>query len=331
VTPLGFGSAALGNLYAAVDDEVATATVETALQLGVRLFDTAPYYGYGLSEKRLGAALAASGASDIVVSTKVGRLLVPRQGEPRSDQGFVNALCFDPVFDYSHDGVMRSVEASLDRLGRDRIDVLLIHDIGTQTHGDDRHAEVFESAMEGGYRALEKLRRAGQIGAIGLGVNECAVCIEAMERGDFDCFLLAGRYTLLEQGAMRALLPACEKRGISIIVGGPYNSGILVEGSDAAANYDYRPAPPDVRERVARIAAVCRSHGVPLPAAALQFPLRHPTVACVIPGARTPLEVRAGVGWFEHRISDSLWSDLISEGLLDPEVALATPAPGATA
>lgn len=331
VAPLGLGGAALGNLYAVVDETLAGATLDTALELGIRYFDSAPYYGYGLSEERLGRALAASGADDIVISTKVGRLLVPRKGAPRSDQGFVDGLRFDPVFDYSYDGVMRSVEASLARLGRERVDVLLIHDIGALTHGEDRHPELFETAMMGGYRALDELRRAGQVGAIGLGVNECAVCIQAMKRGDFDCFLLAGRYTLLEQGAVRALLPACERRGISVIVGGPYNSGVLAEGSEAAAHYDYGAAPAAVLERVRRIEAVCRSHAVPLPAAALQFPLHHPAVACVIPGARAPAEVRAGVGWLQHPIPDTFWSDLIGEGLLDRDTPVGVRSAGAGA
>ncbi len=327
VTPLGLGGAAFGNLYAPVGDDEAAATVETAVELGIRFFDTAPYYGYGLSEKRVGAGLAKSPAEDIVVSTKVGRLLVPRAGAPRDDQGFVDALSFDPIFDYSYDGVLRSVEASLTRLGRESVDLLLIHDIGFLTHGAEQHAELFETAMRGGYRALDELRRGGQIGAVGLGVNETAVCLEAMDRGDFDCFLLAGRYTLLEQGALRDLLPACERRGISIIVGGPYNSGVLVEGG--GARYDYEPAPTAVLDRVRRIDAVCRSHSVPLPAAALQFPLLHPAVACVIPGARSPAEVQAGVGWIEHRIPQTLWSDLISEELLAPDAPVSGPATGA--
>jgi len=323
VTPLGLGGAAFGNLYARVGDGEAAATVDAALEQGVRYFDTAPYYGYGLSEKRLGEALARC---DVVVSTKVGRLLVPRDGAPREDQGFVDALRFDPIFDYSYDGVMRSVEESLARMDRDCFDVLLIHDVGALTHGEDAHAELFDTAMTGGYRALDELRRAGRVGAIGLGVNETAVCLEALQRGDFDCFLLAGRYTLLEQGALRDLLPACVDRGTSIIVGGPYNSGVLVSGG----HYDYVPAPADVVERVRQIDTVCRAHAVPLSAAALQFPLHHPAVACVIPGARSPEEVRAAAEGIEQSVPPGLWSDLVSEGLLDPDAPVA-PAPGGAA
>jgi D-threo-aldose 1-dehydrogenase len=325
VTRLGLGGAALGNLYAKVDDATAEATVEAALEAGVRFFDTAPYYGYGLSEGRMGRALARSGRSDITLSTKVGRLLTSRPGPARADQGFIDALPFDPVFDYSYDGVMRSFEASLLRLGRDHVDVLLLHDVGALTHGTERHRSVFEAAMEGGYRALAELRGAGSIGAIGLGVNECEVCLEAMERGDFDCFLLAGRYTLLEQGALHELLPVCLERNISVIVGGPYNSGVLVEGEAAKAHYDYAEARPDIVTRVRRIREICDAHRVPLPAAALQFPLLHPAIACVIPGARGPTEVRANVDWIAHAISDGLWSDLASAGLLDPQAPTSAP------
>ena len=304
VTRLGFGSAALGNLYSEVDDATASATVSAALEVGVGYFDTAPYYGYGLSEQRLGRALEAASQEGLVVSSKVGRLLEPRTGPARSDQGFIAALPFDPVFDYSYDGVMRSVEASLWRLSRSRIDILLLHDVGARTHGEEGHAVVFETAMTGGYKALAELRRAGDIGAVGLGVNECEVCLEAMERGDFDCFLLAGRYTLLEQQALDDLLPACREREISIIVGGPYGSGILAEGPRAGAHYNYSAADASMIDRVEKIRGVCRTHGVPLPAAALQFPLLHPAVATVIPGARTAREMRESAEWISHAIPE---------------------------
>jgi len=318
VTVLGLGGAALGNLYTAVADEAAAATVRAALDSGVGYLDTAPYYGYGLSELRLGGALAASD-SDVRISTKVGRRLVARAGPAREDQGFVSARPFDAVFDYTYDGVLRSFESSLERLGRDRVDVVLIHDVGGLTHGD-AHAEVFETALGGGYRALEGLRATGAIGAVGLGVNECEVCLEALERADFDCFLLAGRYTLLEQGALDALLPACVERNVSIIIGGPYNSGILVEPEDAARHYDYGAPPPGAGARVARLREACRGHGVPLPAAALQFPLRHPAVASVIPGARSADEARRNAEWLKHPIPEALWQQLAAEGLLREEL-----------
>lgn len=316
VTILGLGGAALGNLYAPVPEETARATVDRALALGIGYFDTAPYYGYGLSEERLGRALAGVARDGFTISTKVGRLLRRRSGAPRSDQGFVEAHRFDPVFDYGYDGVMRSYESSLERLGIDRADVLLMHDIGALTHGADRHPEIFEIAMQDGYRAMKSLRDSGAVGAIGLGVNECEVCVEALRRVDLDCLLLAGRYTLLEQGALDELLPLCETRGTSLVIGGPFNSGVLVESEDAGRHYDYGSAPAEILQRVARLRAVCADHRVPLAAAALQFPLHHPAVACVIPGARRPLEVEANAGWLALDLPEALYRDLRSGGLL---------------
>jgi D-threo-aldose 1-dehydrogenase len=313
---LGLGGAALGNLYAPVSEETARATVERALSLGIDYFDTAPYYGYGLSEERLGRALAGVERASFSISTKVGRLLEPRSGSARSDQGFVDANRFDPVFDYSYDGVMRSFESSLARLGLDRIDVLLMHDIDATTHGAERQPEVFEMAMKEGYRAMRSLRDSGAVGAIGLGVNECGVCVDALERVDLDCLLVAGRYTLLEQGAIDALLPLCEAREVSLIVGGPFNSGILVEPEGDGLHYDYGAAPAEIVERVSRMRTVCSGHGVPLAAAALRFPLLHPRVASVIPGARGPEEVAANSAWLGHDVPDALYRDLQGAGLL---------------
>jgi len=316
VTALGLGGAALGNLYAEVDERTACATVQRALDLGVRYFDTSPYYGYGLSEERLGRALVGSDRSLLTISSKVGRRLVPRAGGPRGDQGFIRAHAFDPVFDYSYDGVMRSFAASLERLQMERIDVLLLHDLGAMTHGAERHAEIFERAMKGGYRALEALRDSGVVGAIGLGVNESEVCVEALGRADFDCFLLAGRYTLLEQDALDRLLPLCQERGASVIVGGPFNSGILVEAEGSERHYDYGNAQAALVERVDRMRGICADHHVPLPAAALHFPLQHPAVVSVIPGARTPKEVEDNATWLELEIPEDLYRNLQSSGLL---------------
>ena len=322
VTVLGLGGAALGNLYEPVSEASAAETIGRALSLGIDYFDTAPYYGYGLSEERLGRVLAPVDRDAFVVSTKVGRLLVPRTGAARSDHGFIDANRFDPVFDYGYDGVMRSFESSLERLGLDRIDVLLMHDIGALTHGAERNAELFEIAIEEGVRAMRELRDAGAVGAIGLGVNECDVCIEALGRTELDCLLLAGRYTLLEQGALDTLLPLCEKTGTSIIVGGPFNSGVLVEPEEGARHYDYDAAPPEVAERVERLHAVCADHGVPLAAAALQLPLHHPAVACVIPGARTPDEVEASSRWLRLDVPELLYRDLRAAGLLHPDAPI---------
>jgi D-threo-aldose 1-dehydrogenase len=312
---LGFGGASIGNLYAAISDAEASRTVEAALDAGLRYFDTAPHYGFGLSESRLGATLA--GRDDVMVSSKVGRRLVPTDAGPGERHGFVDAAPFEPVFDYGYDAVMRSWEQSRARLGRDRIDILLAHDLGRRTHGDDHPARLREF-FEGGYRAMRELRDGGAVGAIGLGVNEQAVCEEALEHGGFDVFLLAGRYTLLEQTALDGFLPLCASRGVSIIVGGPFNSGVLVEGvgTGRPVHYNYAPAPPEIVDRVRRLEAVCAAHGVPLAAAALQFPLAHPAVASVIPGMGGPAQVRQAVAWLETAIPSRLWADLRSEGLL---------------
>lgn len=323
VTALGLGGAVFGNLYEPVCEESVRATIRAALTSGVRYFDTAPYYGYGLSEERLGRALQEADRDEIILSTKVGRLLAPRSGGAREDQGFIGANAFDPVFDYSYDGVMRSFESSLTRLNTDRIDILLMHDIGEMTHGPEAHRSGFEQAMTGGTRAMSELRASGAVGAIGLGVNECAVCLEAMDRCDFDCFLLAGRYTLLEQGAIDRLLPACTQRGISLVIGGPFNSGILVESPDDGkrngAHYDYAAPDPAIVSRVERIRRSCTAHGVPLAAAALQFPLLHPAVACVIPGARSEAEMLCNAAWMDLDVPAELWSDLKEQGLMHPD------------
>ena len=314
---LGFGGAALGNLYAAIGEAEARQTIEAALDAGVRYFDTAPHYGFGLSESRLGAVLADR--PDVMVSTKVGRLLVPTEATGER-HGFVDAAPFEPVFDYGYDAVMRSWEESRARLGRDRIDILLAHDLGRRTHGADHPARM-RQFFEGGYRAMRELRDSGAVGAIGLGVNEQAVCEEALEHGDFDLFLLAGRYTLLEQTALDGFLPLCARRGAAIIVGGPFNSGVLVEGAGVGrpVHYNYRPAPPEIIARVSRLEAVCAAHGVPLAAAALQFPLAHPVVKSVIPGMGSPAQARQAAAWMEVSIPDRLWDDLRAEGLLHPD------------
>jgi D-threo-aldose 1-dehydrogenase len=318
VTALGFGGAALGHLYETVSPEVASRTVDEAYRSGIRYFDTAPLYGYGLSEQRLGNALRDLPRSELLVSTKVGRLLRASNREP-DWPGFVDALPFEPFFDYSHDGILRSFEESLQRLGMDRVDVLFMHDIGARTHGEAAHPDLFKEAMNGGFRALDELRSAGVVGAIGLGVNEWQVCSETLAHADADCFLLAGRYTLLEQTPLDVLLPACERRGVSIIVGGPFNSGILAAADLERARYDYELPTPEIVARVRRLDAVCRAHGIPLASAALQFPLLHPAIATVIPGARSPEEVMANVDHLRRPIPEGLWRDLKGEGLLHPE------------
>ncbi|AXK41109.1 aldo/keto reductase [Erythrobacter aureus] len=318
---LGLGCASLGNLYRAIDRDQAFATVDAAWDGGMRYYDTAPYYGLGLSERRLGDALRHRPREDFVVSTKVGRLLDPDTATdlPEERHGFVTPMPFKVRYDYSYDGVMRSYEASLQRLGLARIDILLVHDIGRLTHGDD-HQRHFADLAKGGYRALDELRASGAISAIGLGVNEWEVCAEAMEIGQWDCFLLAGRYTLLEQEPLHGFLPRCERHGAKIILGGAYNSGILATGTrkGGEVHYNYAPAPADIVERVARIEAVCDSHGVTLAAAALQFPLAHPVVQCVIPGMGEARRVHQTQQLFAQAIPAGFWSDLVAQGLLDP-------------
>lgn len=318
VTAYGFGGAPLGNLFRTVPRADAEALLEAVWAAGFRFFDTAPFYGFGLSERRLGDVLRDKPRGDFVLSTKVGRVLKPNPGDHPARADYVGALPFEPVYDYSYDGVMRSFEHSLQRLGLDRVDVVLMHDIGRVTHGD-AHEETFRVAMDGGARAMDELRRSGAVSAIGLGVNEWQVCEAAMDHLDWDCFLLAGRYTLLEQEALASFLPRCEKAGASIVVGGAFNSGILATGPVPGARYDYAPASAEILERVGRIEAVCRRHGVALPAAALAFPLTHPAVACVIPGMASPRELDANLALLAAAIPSALWADLKAEGLMRPD------------
>ncbi|KSB90363.1 pyridoxal 4-dehydrogenase [Caulobacter vibrioides] len=321
---LGFGGAAVGNLYAPVSDAQARAVIDAALAAGIGYFDTGPHYGFGLSESRLGQALAGR---DVVVSTKVGRRLEPIDTHERERHGFVDAAPFESVFDYGYDGVMRAFEDSLRRLRRDRVDVLLAHDLGRETHGQ-AHAGHMRDFLDGGYRAMRELKDAGIVGAIGLGVNEQAVCDEALDHVDLDVFLLAGRYTLLEQTALDGFLPRCLARGVGIIVGGPFNSGALVEAPGGAPiHYNYAPAGAEIVARVESLRRVCAAHGVPLAAAALQFPLAHPAVAGVIPGMASPTQVADALAWMETPIPAGLWDDLRAEGLLRPDA----PVPSARA
>ena len=320
VDVLGMGCASLGNLYRPVSDAAAAALLTAARTHGFRYFDTAPHYGQGLSERRVGDALRQSPDRGHVLSTKVGRLLKPA-GFARERHGFVSPMPFDIVHDYSYDGVMRSYEDSLQRLGLDRIDILFMHDIGAYTHGEDNR-RLFPIAMGEGYRALDELRSSGQVRAIGIGANEFEVCEAALDHGDWDCFLLASRYTLLEQGAISTFLPACERRHCSVIVGAPYNSGILATGvrGGGPAYYEYGPAPEEIVQRVAALEDACREFDVPLAAAALQFPLAHPAVVSVIPGIGNERRVRQTIGLFSTDIPDEFWQTLHDRSLLDAGV-----------
>ncbi len=318
LTELGFGTAPLGNLYRAITEDAAQAALEAAWEGGVRVYDTAPLYGLGLAETRLNRFLRGKPRDAYVLSTKVGRIMAPATPETRTGIGkFFDVPARREVYDYGYDGVMRSVEHSMERLGVDRIDVLHVHDLCVFTHGSkaesDRRVDQF---MAGGYDALVELRRSGAIRAFGAGINEWEVCEALARRGDFDLFLLAGRYTLLEQAALETFLPLCEARGIGIVLGGPYNSGILASGPVEGAFYNYEVAPPEIRARVAAIEAVCRGHGVPLATAALQFPLGHPAVLSVIPGGQSAAETRANLDAMAEAVPPALWADLKAEGLV---------------
>lgn len=318
LTRMGFGGAPLGNLYRRISEDDAQGALQAAWAAGIRYFDTAPQYGLGRSEQRVGNAVRTWDRRVLTLSTKIGRLLVDCAPDEVTPEAFVDVPQKRIVFDYSYDGVMRSHEASLKRLGIDGVDILLVHDVDTFSQGsaeaaDARIRELFE---RGGYRALIELRDAGVIKAIGAGVNEWQVCERLLGLGDFDCFLLAGRYTLLEQEALGSFLPLCVQRDVAIILGGPYNSGILATGAVEGARYNYAPASTEILDRVRRIEAVCAAHGVRLIEAALQFVMGHPAVRTVIPGAVNAAEVDANVSTFSRPLPVALWSDLKGAGLL---------------
>ncbi|MEZ5888172.1 MAG: aldo/keto reductase [Paracoccaceae bacterium] len=320
-TELGFGTAPLGNLYRAVGDAEADAVLSRAWDMGLRYFDTAPLYGFGLSETRLNRFLRGKPRGDYVLSTKIGRLLAACPPEARDGVGkWFDVPSRREIYDYSHDGTLRSVEFSLERLGVDRIDVLYAHDLDIFNHGSAAALQArLDEFINGGYRALLRLREEGVIRAFGAGVNEWQPCQWLTERGDFDIFLLAGRYTLLEQEALASFLPLAEARGIGIVIGGPYNSGILASGPKPGAFYNYNPAPPEIIARVERIQATCAHHDVRLVDAAFQFPLRHPAVLSVIPGGQSVREMEANLAAATAAIPPALWADLKAEGLMRPD------------
>lgn len=313
---LGFGGTGLGNLYVPMSEDSAIQVLAAAYAAGVRYYDTAPLYGHGLSELRTGAGLRSFDDAEVIVSSKVGWRLKPAFGAPTDAGLFRDITAFQRYNDYSYDGAMRSFEDSLNRLGRDRIDIVMIHDVDRRNQGA-RFEEVFAQAMAGAYRAILSLREQGTIAAIGCGLNDWEACQAFAEAGDFDCFLLAGRYTLLEQTSLQTFLPLCEKRGIGIILGGPYNSGILASGAVPGAWFNYEPATADVLVKVAAIEKVCAVHGVPLKAAALQFPLHHPCVTSVIPGISKAGELDDNLRMLKTPIPNALWRDLKSAGLMD--------------
>ncbi|MDA5559048.1 aldo/keto reductase [Shimia sp. MMG029] len=315
VTAFGFGTAPVGNIFREIDEQTSSAMYEHAWDAGVRYYDTAPMYGHGLSELRTGQNLRWKNRDELVLSSKVGRLLKPAKRSEINFEPWTNAAPFTMEFDYSYDGVMRSFEDSLQRLALERMDICFIHDIDVFTRGSEQ-PEVFKQAMDGAYKALQSLRDQGVVKAIGVGVNEWEVCHAALEQRDFDCFLLAGRYTLLEQEALDKFLPLCEARGAAVVVGGGFNSGILATGAKEGAKYNYAPAPADIMQKVAKIEEVCAEYNVPLAAAALQFVVAHPAVPSFMAGTRTVQQLEQNLAWFSHEIPAQFWADLKAKGLL---------------
>jgi len=314
-TTLGFGSAPLGNFLRVLSEENCNETVASAWNCGMRYFDTAPLYGLGLSEGRVGRILQQHKRDDYVLSTKVGRLLEPSDESDERLKGFF--LETPPVrffYDYSYDGVMRSYEESLVRLGLDRVDILFVHDVDSFSHGDTEgwEARIRELVDQGGWRALSELRDNGDVLALGAGVNEWEPCARMLEVTDPDLFLLAGRYTLLEQEPIDTLFPQCTDRGVGIVIGGPYNSGILAGRS----TFNYGDIPADVAARVRELDAVCQAHKVPLPRAALQFVLAHPLVVSVIPGPQSMEETEQNAALLDEPVPVALWDELKNKNLL---------------
>jgi D-threo-aldose 1-dehydrogenase len=320
VTRLGFGGASLGNMYKPADNEEALGAISTAYSRGVRYFDTAPLYGYGKSERLYGTVLKEVPRESFVLSTKIGRLIVDGDPTPETEKTpFVDLPGRYPVFDFSRDGILRSLEESLERLQLDRVDIIYIHDPDVE--------DCYEQAIKEAYPTLEDLRRQKIIGAIGAGMNQAEMLTQFAREGDFDCFLLAGRYTLLDQIALDELLPLCFEKEISIIIGGAYNSGILATGAREGAHYNYQPAPPEIIEKTKRIEKVCARYHVPLKAAALQFPFGHPAVVANIPGTRSKGRFEENLALFRHPIPPDLWDELREKKLISEKAPLPSSPP----
>lgn len=318
---LGLGGAPLGNLFSPVPDADAQALLDAAWTGGCRSFDTAPHYGHGLSEHRIGHALRVQPRDGFTLSSKVGRLLTPDAGAPREQHGYVGGLPFRQHWDYSAAGVRRSVEDSLQRLGLARLDVAYVHDCDAATHGERADA-VRRQVIDEALPALRELQREGLVQAVGLGVNDVAIVLEVLREADLDVLLLAGRYSLLDHSALPDLLPLCLARGVRIALGGAFNSGLLASGTrgGGVARFNYAPAAREWVERTARIEAVCERHRVPLRAAALQFPLAHPAIDIVMVGARSVAEWQDALAMVNHAVPPAFWQGLRDEGLL-PDAA----------
>ena len=318
LTKLSFGGAPLGDLFEIISETQAQMTLQAAWDAGVRYFDTAPFYGYGKSEHRFGQFFREQPRQEFVLSTKVGRVLRATRDLDNFDKGmWAGGLPFDVVFDYSYDGIMRSYEDSLQRLSLNSVDLLLIHDLDHLFHVNDTRINAHMMQLgTSGWRALEELRSSGQIKGVGAGVNQMGTIPRFLEMVDLDFFIVAMPYTLLDQDVLDTEFPQCEERGIGVVIGAVFASGILATGPTENAFYAYAPAPPEVLEKTRRIEAICDRHDVPLRAAALQFPLAHPIVAAAIPGALTPEHIQSNVEIFEHPIPADLWGELKAEGLL---------------
>ncbi len=323
VTDMGFGAAPIGNFQKPIAEDTARAMIDQAWDAGMRYFDTAPYYGHGLSEARIGEALRWKRRDDYVLSSKVGRVLTASSRATTDFKPWVDGLPFTCRYDYTYDGTMRSFEDSLQRLGLERIDILYIHDCDVFTHGPEQQKIYYADAIDGCWRALVKLREQGLVKAIGVGVNNWEIMLDFLKARDFDCLLMAGRYTLLEQDPLDELLPLCEERGVAVVIGGGFNGGILATGAVPGAKYNYVPAPPPIMEKVKKIEAVCAEFKVPLAAAALQFLLAHPAVASHVPGTRTVDQMRQNIALMSHPIAGEFWQALKHKGLLRRDAPVA--------
>ncbi|MDE8343556.1 MAG: aldo/keto reductase [Acidocella sp.] len=315
VTEISFGCAGIGNLYRRVTRDDAELTLATAWDAGIRYFDTAPYYGHGLSERRLGDFLRQKQRQSFILSTKVGRLLMPVNAADIPDHGYVDPLPFAIHYDYSYNGIMHSFEASLQRLGLNCIDILYVHDIGTLTHGSERNKAHMENLLGGGLSALQQLKSEGAIKAFGIGVNEVACCLEIMDYARLDVILLAGRYTLLDRSAEFELLKRCRDDQTALVIGGVFNSGILATGPGPDAHFDYEPAKPDIQARVQAMSEACHQQNVPLASASLRFALKEPMVASVLIGTAKPTSLRRNLDLLTHEIPEALWPELESHAL----------------
>ncbi len=324
VTDMGFGAAPIGNFLRPITEEMSDAMVQRAWNAGMRYFDTAPYYGHGLSEARLGHSLRWKPRGEYVISSKVGRVLRPALRKNIDFKPWVDGLPFTCHYDYTYDGTMRSFEDLLQRLGLEHIDILFIHDADVFTHGAELQKVYFKQAMDGCYRALIRLRDEGAITAVGAGVNNWEVMLDFMKQGDFDTLLVAGRYTLLEQDSLDELLPLCERRNTAIVIGGGFNGGILATGAVPGAKWNYAPAPAHITEKVRRIEAICAKFKVPLPAAALQFLLAHPAVASHVPGTRDVAQMEQNIALVSHPIPADFWQELKRQKLIRQDAPVPT-------